>query len=223
MTSVVPKTAIKVGVALVAVAGLAFLFMQSLSSTRAEPYPVAPEHLRNWTLTLETAAGPREPLLVVRPPEDLVNGLFNLVFKRTMESMNPPAAAGIPLLLGEEYERAFAGRVTPDALLAAARAAGLDRIAPQPRCLAHRRNSDTRASQQLYFVIFDLPEYTRFRQQAAALLGTGPSRANFDPDALSPILFVAAAESTFQRWLPLRADPQTDCVAPIEVVGAAPR
>jgi hypothetical protein len=223
MTSFVPKLAIKIGVAVVAVAGLGLLFARSLSSTRAEPYPVAPEHLRNWTLTLEEAAGPREPLLVLRPPEDLVNRLFNLVFKRTMESMNPPAAAGVPLLLREEYKRAFAGRVTPDALLAAARAAGLDRITAVPRCLAHRRDSDSRANQQLYFVIFDLPEYTRFRQQVAALLGGGPSRANFDPDAQSPILFVAVAESNFQRWLPLRADPKADCVAPIEVTAAAPR
>jgi len=223
MTSVVPKLAIKIGVAVVAVAGLGLLFARSLSSTRSEPYPVAPEHLRNWTLTLESAAGPREPLLVLRPPADLVHSLFNLLFKRTMESMNPPAAAGIPLLLRDEYERAFAGRVTPEALLGAARAAGLDRITPVPRCLAHRRESDVRANQQLFFVIFDLPEYARFRQQAAALLGADPSRANFDPDAQSPILFIAVAESTFQRWLPLRADPKTDCMAPIEVTAATGR
>src|SRR6188474_1906588 len=128
MTSVVPKTVIKVGVALVALAGLSFLFMRSMSSTRAEPYAVPAEQLRNWTLALEAATGPREPMLVLRAPEDLVNGLFNQVFKRAMESMNPPGAAGIPLLLQEEYQRAFAGRVTPDALLAAARAAGLDGI-----------------------------------------------------------------------------------------------
>jgi hypothetical protein len=222
MTSVVPKTAIKIGVALVALAGLALLFMRSVSSSRSEAYAVPAEHLRNWTLALEDAAGPREPMLVLRTSEDLVNGLFNQVFKRAMESMNPPGAAGIPLLLQEEYQRAFAGRVTKDALLAAARAAGLDRIAPRPRCLAHRRISDSRANEQLYFVIFDLPEYARFRQHVAMLLD-GPSRATFDPDAQSPILFVAAAESTFQRWLPLRADPQADCVAPIEVATAPNR
>jgi hypothetical protein len=223
MTSVVPKAAIKVGVALVALAGLGLLFMRSLSSTRAEPYAVPAEHLRNWTLALEAAGGPREPMLVLRAPGDLVNGLFKQVFKRAMESMNPPAVAGIPLVLREEYERAFAGRVAPIALLAAAQAAGLDRITPRPRCLAYRRVSDARATEQLYFVVFDLPEYTRFRQQAAALLGDGSSRANFEPEAQSPILMVAAAESTFQRWLPLRADPQADCVAPIEVATAPSR
>lgn len=222
MTSGVRKVAIKVGVVLVALAGLGFLFIRSLSSTRAEPYEVPAEHLRNWALALEAAGGPREPMLVLRTRDDLVNGLFKQVFKRAMESMNPPSAAGIPLLLREEYERAFAGRVSPDALLAAARAAGLDRITPRPQCLAYRRISDPRATEQLYFVIFDLPEYARFRQQAAALLGDGASRANFDPDAQSPILFVAAAASTFQRWLPLRADAQADCVAPIDVA-AAPR
>ena len=214
MRFVVRKVAIKVGVALVALAGLGFLFMRSVTSTRAEPYTVQPAHLRNWTLALDSAAGPREPLLVLQPPADLVNDLFNQVFKRAMESMNPPAAAGIPLVLRDEYERAFAGRVTPDALLAAARAAGLDRLALVPRCLAHRRISDPGANQQLYFVVFDLPEYARFRQQVAALLGGG-ARADFEPEAQSPVLFIAAAESTFQRWLPLRANPQADCVAPI--------
>ena len=137
-----------------------------------------------------------------------------------MESLSQPEGAGIPLLLGEEYDRAFAGRVTPTALLATAQAAGLNGITPVPRCLGHRRYSDTRANQQVYFLIFDLPEYARFRQQAAALLGGGASRSTFDPEAQSPVLFVAAAESTFNRWLPLRADPKTDCVAPIEVTGA---
>jgi hypothetical protein len=216
----VAKTAVKVGVAVVALAGLGVLFMRSMSSTRSEPYTVPAEHLRHWTLAVEADAGPRGPMLVLRTSEDLVNGLFNQVFKRAMESMNPPSAASIPLLLPEEYQRAFAGRVSPEALLAAARAAGLDRISPRPRCLAYRRYSEPRLNQQLYFVIFDLPEYARFRQEAAALLGGGPARAAFDPDAQSPILFVAAAESTFQRWLPLRANPQVDCVAPVEVGGA---
>ena len=195
----------------------------SMTSTRAEPYAVAPEHLRNWTLALAEATGPREPVLVLRAPEDLVSGLFNQVFKRSMESMSPPAAAGVPLLLREEFDRAFVGRVTPDALLAAARAAGLDRITAVPRCLAHRRKSDSRSNQQLYFVLFDMPEYARFRQQAAALIGGGASRGAFDPEAQSPILFVSAAESTFQRWLPLRADPETDCVAPLELTAGTSR
>jgi hypothetical protein len=218
---VVPKAGVKVGVALVVLTGLGFLFMRSVRSTRAEPYRVQAEHLRNWTLALEPAASLREPLLVLQPPADLVNGLFKQVFKRAMESMNPPAAAGIPLLLQEEYVRAFAGRVTPEALLAAARRTGLDRSAPAPRCLAHRRASDSRANQQLYFVVFDLPEVATFRRQVAALAAGGVARADFDPDALSPVLFVAAAESSFERWMPLRADPKTDCVAPIEI-GAAP-
>jgi hypothetical protein len=217
MTSVVPKTAVKVGVAVVMLAGLGFLFMRSVRSTRAESYVVPPEDLRNWTLALESGSGPREPMLVLRPPADLVNGLFKQVFKRAMESMNPPSAPGIPLLLQGEYDRAFGGRVTPEALLATARAAGLDRSALVPRCLAHRRISDPGGpNQQLYFVVFDMPAYARFRQQVAALAGGGAPRADFEPDALSPVLFVAAAESTFERWLPLRAEPQADCVAPIE-------
>lgn len=215
-----PKVLVKVAVALVVLGGLGFLFMRSVGSTRAEPYQVQREHLRNWTLALETG-GPREPMLVLRPPADLVNGLFKQVFKRTMESMNAPAAAGIPLVLGDEYVRTLAGRVTPEALLTAARRAGLERTAAVPRCLAHRRASDSRANQQLYFVVFELPEFASFRRQVAALAPAGGATASFEPDALSPVVLVAAAESTFERWMPLRADPQTDCVAPIEI-GAGP-
>jgi hypothetical protein len=213
----VPKALVKVAVALVVLTGLGFLFLRSVRSTRAEPYLVQADLLRNWTLALDPAAGPREPMLLLRPPAALVDGLFKQVFKRAMESMNAPAAAGIPLLLADEYARAFAGRVTAEALLAAAQRTGLDRSAPVPRCLAHRRDSDSRANRQLYFVIFDLPGLATFRREVAALSGGGATAATFDPDALSPVLFVAVAESTFARWMPLRADAQADCVAPIEI------
>ena len=216
------KLLIKIGVALLVLVGLGFLFMRSVRNTRAQPYTVHPEHLRNWTLAVESAAGPHEPMLVLRPPAELVNGLFHQVFKRAMESMNAPAAPAIPLLLQQEYDRAFVGRWPPVTLLAAAQAAGLDRVTLVPRCLAYRRVSDPRGTQQLYFIVFDLPAFARFRQQAAMMAGGGAPRADFDPAALSPVLFIAVAESSFQRWLPLRADPQADCVAPIEISAAPP-
>ena len=38
----------------------------------------------------------------------------------------------------------------------------------------------------------------------------------FEPDALSPVLFVASTDPSFDHWMPLRADPKTDCVAAIK-------
>jgi len=37
----------------------------------------------------------------------------------------------------------------------------------------------------------------------------------FDPEALSPVLIVADLDGSSSRWLPLRADPEVDCFAPI--------
>ena len=75
--------------------------------------------------------------------------------------------------------------------------------------MAWRRDSQPGAARQLYFVIFDAPAVEAFRRQLATAADTG-----FDPRAVSPVLFVAAGESSFASWMPLRAD-DTDCVAPI--------
>jgi hypothetical protein len=216
-----PKLFIKIAIALGVLTGLGFLFLRTVTGTRAEPYTVAGQSLRNWTLVLEPASplsSAAEPLLWLRPPPDLVRGLFGQVFKRAMESMNAPEVGGIPLVLQGEFDRAFAGRVTPAVLMVAARDVGLDTAPLVPLCLAHRRVSEVSSTQQLYFVLFDAPAFARFRARIGALLGEGSApRSDFDPAQLSPVLFIAVAESTFNRWLPLRADPKTDCVAPIVV------
>ena len=98
-------------------------------------------------------------------------------------------------------------------LLAAARSAGLEGATLQPRCLGYRRVSDPGGTRQLYFLLFDAPA---FEQIPPAAGGDGPRRGRaFDPDALSPVLLIAGADTTFDSWLPLRADPGKDCVAPI--------
>ena len=38
-----------------------------------------------------------------------------------------------------------------------------------------------------------------------------------DPDALSPIMFVAGAGADFNSWLPQRINAEADCLAPIEI------
>jgi hypothetical protein len=168
--------------------------------------------LRGWTIEFEPPSGPASPVLVLRPPHSLASGLFQQIFSRNMESLTMPAHGSIPLLLADEFERSFAGRVTPEALVAAAQAAGLDATTVAPRCLAYRRVSDIERPHQLYFVLFEDAAVQRFRGQLRAM-----ATPDFEPAAQSPVLFVGATDERFDRWLPLRADPKTDCVAPIAI------
>jgi hypothetical protein len=208
-----PKPLVKILIALAMVAALAFLFVRSAQNARESPYSINAAHLRNWTLAIEDAQLPAAPLLVLRVGPELGPALFRQVFARGMESLSAPAIGTVPLLLRSEFDSAFGGRVTSAALLAIARGAGLESATFTPRCLAHRRVSDPGVTRQLYFLLFDAPAFDRFRQQIAAL--PEAAEGTFNATALSPIMFVGVTEDSLNRWLPLRADPDADCVAPI--------
>jgi hypothetical protein len=84
--------------------------------------------------------------------------------------------------------------------------------------MGRRRVSEPGATRGVYFLLFDAPAFTRFRQQLLERLGAARGNASlFDPAALSPVLIVAALDGDFGRWMPLRADPDVDCLAPVEV------
>ena len=202
--------AMKIVLVLGVIVVLGFLFMRSLSDSRSEPYTVNRDHLRGWKVALEPSSN-AGVLLALRASTDVVSDLFRQVFTRAMESLTRSADDGIPLVLRSEYERAFAGRVTPDGLAAAARDAGLETATLEPRCLGYRRISEPRSIRQVYFVVFEAPAFVRFREQIAA------GSADFEPGAQSPVLFVAASDNGFGYWLPLLANPTSDCVAPIVI------
>ena len=206
---------VKVGVAVVVLAVFGLLFWRSVHSARSEPYSLSPVTRGAWQLSIEAASRPTDPVLMLSPPPELARELFDQVFKRSMESMRAPEASGIPLVLQGELERAGAASLTPDALLAMAREAGLEGGAPTPKCLAHRRAPDPDTRQQVYFAVFDSPAFKTFRSNLALRLGP-----KFDADALTPALFVGVIESSMHRWLPLDVDEAKDCVAPI--VATAP-
>jgi hypothetical protein len=198
---------IKPGVGLGVLTLVGFLFVRSLHDARAAAYTVEREHLRRWTLALVAASGPNDPLLVLRPSPELANGLFRQVFTRAMESLNAPAAPAVPLVLRGEFDSVVANRLTPDTLLAAARASKLETSGITPRCLAHRRVSEPGITRQVYVVLFDAPSASQFRRQIG-----------LDPTVLSPTLFIAGAGADFNSWLPLRMNAEAECVAPIETV-----
>ena len=207
------KRLVKALVIVAVLAGLGFLFLRSVQGTRAAPYTVAASALEGWTLTIEPASAPSAPLLGLRPPRELSATLFRQLFARHAESMNGPNVPIVPLLLQDEFERSFAGQVGAEQLLDVARGAGLDATPPGPRCMAYRRDSAPGVTRQLYFVVFETEAFAAFRTRAAAV---ALASSGFDPGALSPVLLVAASDTNFNQWLPLRAVAD-DCVAPISV------
>lgn len=212
------KILLKVVIALVAVGVLATLFVRSAQRSRAEPFTIPREDLAEWTLTLAPAADPLDSLLSITPDAVLLPPLSRELFTRVGESLHYPPAAAIPIVLRSEFQRAMAGALTPEALLAAARDAGFESAPLQPRCMARRRISEPGRVRGVYFLLFDLPVFTRFREQVAERLrAAGRDASLFDPAALSPVLIAADLDGSFGRWLPLRADPATDCFAPIVV------
>ena len=202
---------VRVAVGLIVVAGLAVAFIKTVRSSRSAPYAVEASSLGPWRLTIDLESAPNDPVLLLEPPPGMPRDLFDQVFKRSMESMQAPVMPAIPIVLAGELQRAGTP-LSPDAVLALARQAGLESSPPSPRCMAHRRAPEPNARQQLYFAIFDFPAFDDFRRTLAARLGS-----TFDPGFVSPALAIGVVESPLHRWMPLHADAATDCIAPITV------
>ena len=197
---------ITVGIAALAIFGI--LFVRSLADTRGAAYTIPTQHLKGWTLALEPASSPNEPLLALRPSPELSTGLFKQVFSRAMESLNTPASPMVALMLRSEFDRVAGDRLTQEALLVAAQAAGLPGPGFTPLYMVHRYISEPGRIRQAYFVYFNAPEIHAFRREIG-----------LDADALAPVLFVAAAGADFNSWLPQRVNASEDCLAPIEIAG----
>ncbi len=211
------KALVKVAFALVAVAVLTALLVLSARSTGARPFTVARQHLTGWILALPPDADPLGSVLSMVPKAELVPPLGRDLFARMGVTLHYPPPA-MPLVLRSEFERAIAGGLTIEALLDAAREAGLESVTLQPRCMARQRSSAPGAVRGVYFLLFDLPEFTRFREQVAQRLrAAGRDAALFDPTALSPVVIAADLDGRFGGWLPLRAEPEADCFAPVVV------
>ena len=206
----------KILVPLVLVGVFAFGFWRSVHSARSEPYSLSRATQRPWRLTIEMGTRPNDPILLLEPPSDVNRELFDQVFKRSMESMQAPELPGIPLVLAGELERAGSERLSPDALLAMARNAGLEAAPPAPRCMGHRRLPEPNERAQAFFAIFDSQAFDTFRGNLATRLGPA-----FDAGFVTPAMFIGLVEARASHFLPLHADPKKDCLAPIEIVSGS--
>jgi hypothetical protein len=211
-----PRWLVKVVVGLAVLALAAILFMQSVRSTRSEPFDVEAAGLTGWPMVVQPGQDSLGAWLALEPPAQLTMSLGREVFARGGESVNYPTPAVMPLLLQSEFDRVFAGAVPPDDIVGLARAAGFESLTWTPRCMGYRRISEPRAPRAIYFVLFDEPVFDRFRQQLADLLRAAKrDPLLFDPEAVSPTLIVAGLDDNFGSWMPLKADPQVDCLAPV--------
>jgi hypothetical protein len=194
------------------------LFLRSIESTRAAPFAVESGALAGWTLVPQPQLDPLGSWLALSPPPRLTSALGREIFRRGGESVNYPNPPLVPLLLQGEFERAFAGRVSPEQIVSLAQDVGLESATWKPRCMAYRRISAPGMTTGVYFMLLDAAPFDRFRQELRGLLATaGGDPSLFDPAALSPALIVAALDGNFGRWMPLRADSEADCMAPVEV------
>ena len=203
----------KVVLAVVAFGVVAWLFVSTLEDTIAEPYSLAGAGLSGWALELAPPGGRGLTLLGLRPPPLLRATLFDQLFNRTMESMNGPADDLVPVVLRSEYRDGLASAVSPDEILAAAREAGLDRIQLEPVCMAVKREPFAGRTRQFYFVLFDAAPIQAFRADLARRAdGQG---AALEADGFEVVLPVAASDTAFESWWPLRVDRDADCQAPV--------
>ena len=208
----------RVVVGVVALGALAVLFLRSAQSAREAPFVVDRTSVTPWTLVLEPKPDSVGSWLALRPPPQLAPPLGRQIFARSGESVRYPNPPVLPLLLRSELDRALAGTLPPDAVMNLARAAALESATFEPRCMGHRRVSEPGETRGVYFILFDAPAFVQFRQQVSeALRDAGGNASLFDPAALSPVVLVAAIDDDFGRWMPLRADPEADCLAPIEI------
>jgi hypothetical protein len=212
----VTRTLIKVAIVLVVLTALGWLFVRSARNVRSEPYEIARARLSQWTLAIDPVPNQSGVLLGLQPDKTTAATLFNQVFSRTGESLSGPVPAAIPLVLQSEFGPDRAGTLTADALLASARAAGLESSRFEPRCMAHRRISAPGITRQVYFLRLDWPALAVFRERAAQQMRAAGGRG-LDPSALTPILIVAGTDAAFGTWLPLSAESADDCLAPMAI------
>jgi hypothetical protein len=205
----------KIAVALLVLAGVAWLFLETVRQTNAEPYTIDASDLAGWTLALEEPELGGPALLTLQPPVSLVGDVFRQIFQRTGQSLAGPSRASMPVVLRSEYASGLKTLFTPDQLLDEARKAGLERERLQPLCMGITKVESGGPVVQRFFLVFESPGFVRFRDDLASRLQAKEGSAAFDAAALRPIVPVASFAPDFEQWVwPLRFDPQ-ECQTPI--------
>jgi hypothetical protein len=207
---------VRVGLVLVAVLVLAWLFITTIRNTNSAPYEADASQLTGWQVVPGQGSEPGVAALAL--PSQFSAELFRQLFERTMQSLVAPTRPVVPLVLTSEYADSLQGVHSVDNIMNIAREAGLETARFEPVCVAERTDSAPGRTSQVFFVVFESPAFSQFR---ANLMPTQPEHggtgAPYQPAALRPILMVASTDRDFGRWWPLRFNQQEDCQAPVEL------
>ena len=214
---------LKLGIAAIVIAVFGLLFVRSLRQTATAPYGLNQAAMTDWRLALARPDESSVAVLSLRLPQNSARTLFEQIFQRSMQSLSALDPPLVPLVLTSEFNIALRRVWSDSDLLAQAEKAGLLATGFAPVCLAVRREQHDGRPRELYFVLFDAPAFDKFRDELARLfVERGGERGTFDPLALSPMMLIAATDSDFASWLPLRANREGDCRAPIELSPSSP-
>ena len=205
----------KVGLALVALVVLGWLFWRTVQSSLAEPYVIDAVMVSEWTLALRGPMQPGTGLLVLQPSDQLRAELFQQIFNRTMESMTSPTVAAMPLVLHAEYRGALGSVLTPPDVLRTAEESALSTASPAPVCIGVVRREGAGTTRQLYYALFEAPAVGRFREALARRYAEAGGTGTFEPDGFPLAIPIAASDADFASWWPLAVSPETDCLAPL--------
>ena len=208
-------TLVKLGVGVAAVIVLPWLFLKTARDTIAEPYEVDDTTLTGWRLVLTDPGQPAISVLGLRPPPSLVPGLFDQLFKRTMESMTSPGADILPIVLQSEFQSGLRAVLGPDEMLQAARDAGIEEGRLEPVCMGVKRDRSFGRSRQLYFVLFKAPVVAAFRRQLGRLAEERGGADTVGSTTFDLVLPIGGSDAGFASWFPMAVDRVTDCQAPL--------
>ena len=208
------QTLVKLGLGLVALVVVPWLFLRTLQDTIAAPYAVPAQALSGWTLVLADPARPAVWAVGLQPPDLFRSGLFDQLFDRTMASMTSPVDDVLPIVLGSELRGGPAAGLSPETIRQAADEAGLEQARLQPVCMAVKRETFAGRTREFHFVVFEVPEAAAFRGRLRELAGEGPGADGLGP--LDLILPIAGSDAAFTGWWPVVVDREVDCQAPVE-------
>ena len=206
---------LKMGVGVLLLVGVPWLFLKTIQNTIAEPYSIGAATVTEWTLHVQEMGQPIPALITLVPSSSLVPQLFQQVFHRTMQSLMTPSQPGMPIVLQGEFLAGLQDVFLPNEILAIARTVGLEQAQFNPVCMAVRREPSGGRTRQLFFVVFETPAFNEFRQELAKLYKERGGVLPFDPAALELVLPVASSDADFAAWWPLEVDRVVDCRAPI--------
>lgn len=176
------------------------------------PFVVARTSLTGWTIV---AGEPNEPWVVAaQPPEALVSRLRERLVQAGGEALTPLPRIVLPLVLRQEFVDSLQGLYGIDRLMQLAEDAAVHTAQFEPVCVAQRHDAERGT---MAFVTMEAPEFWRYRADIEPLQPEQGGSGVFDPAALTPLLAIAATLADTTAWWPLKADPLTDCVAPLVV------